>query len=236
MTRSIEFTEDITDVIVEILEGKHGAAPGIIIETGPYKGQGSMKMLALAQKVANLGSRRESIAHYSLEAVWEFVLDARVAALKYPWIQVIHALPCGLEESRKFVREDTWRDEHPEIPHDYPDPATGYLWELSDEHLGMQYHIPEQAWFSKHLPLYRDKVPLFFLDSGGGTGFLEFQTMVALMGDTEYYVILDDCDHVKHWRSFEELGKIVWAYIKQDPEFDSLRQHPRWIAARHVKK
>jgi len=226
--RSIEFVDDIKDLIVEILDEKHGPRPGLIVETGPYFGQGSMRMLAEAQISST--HYPETITHYALEAVWEFVLEARARASAFRWIRVYHALPTSLEDARKFVAEDKWRDEHPEIPHDYPDARKGYEWEISDEHLGIHYHIPEQAWFSKHLPRFKEKCPLFFLDSGGGTGWLEWKTMAALMADAQYYVIIDDCNHVKHWRSYEYIRKHKDWYqiISQDSAAP-----PRWTIAFH---
>ena len=225
MTRHVEFDENVGDLFLDILERKYGPEPGVIIETGPYKGQGSTKALIAAQ------NEFDPIPHLALEIVWEFVLEAREAVKDYPWVEVIHAVPTGLTEARQFILEDEWLKQCPRTIVDYPDPLGGYLWELSDEHIGANEHVPEQFWFARHLPRYRRKMPFFFLDSGGGTGWLEFLTVTALMHGYQYYVFLDDTDHVKHWRSRE--------HIEQHPkewqiEAKDNKKTPRWIFARKV--
>ena len=51
------------------------------------------------------------------------------------------------------------------------------------------------------VPSFADRRPLFCLDSAGGVGLLEYQTVRRLMGARPFIVWIDDVNHVKHYRS-----------------------------------
>jgi len=51
---------------------------------------------------------------------------------------------------------------------------------------------------------------LVILDSAGHIGFIEFKYLLSLMAGKEYWLILDDTGHVKHYHSLQ--------YIKAMPE------------------
>ena len=53
------------------------------------------------------------------------------------------------------------------------------------------------------------------LDSAGGIGRLEFQTMLETMGSTSYALFLDDTHHLKHFRSLQA--------IRSSPDFRLIR-------------
>jgi|SRR6218665_545313 len=53
----------------------------------------------------------------------------------------------------------------------------------------------------------RNTNPLFLLDSAGGIGYFEFQTVNRLMGGNPFFIILDDIHHLKHFRSYRDICK-----------------------------
>lgn len=60
---------------------------------------------------------------------------------------------------------------------------------------------------------------LVILDSAGHIGFIEFKYLLSLMKDKEYWLILDDTGHVKHYHSLQ--------YIKEMPEqFELIWESP----------
>ena len=57
--------------------------------------------------------------------------------------------------------------------------------------------------------------------------YLEFQTVLKVMGNSEYFILLDDIHHLKHFRSARD--------IKTDKSFEilGLEQHHGWMLAHH---
>ncbi len=75
--------------------------------------------------------------------------------------------------------------------------------------------------------IHKEHKPLIVLDSAGGIGYLEFQTVLKVMGNSEYFILLDDIHHLKHFRSARD--------IKTDKSFEilGLEQHHGWMLAHH---
>ena len=102
---------------------------------------------------------------------------------KHEAAQSIHADP--------LLRE---RGPEPDIYIDFlPDPVAGYLLELEGALGGDEGLAPP------------GRRPLFCLDSAGGVGLLEYQTVRRLMGQKPFIVWIDDVNHVKHYRSLLDL-------------------------------
>jgi hypothetical protein len=51
---------------------------------------------------------------------------------------------------------------------------------------------------------------LVFLDSAGGCGYMEFKEFINMPKSflENKVLVMDDVDHVKHFRSFKELGEM----------------------------
>jgi hypothetical protein len=81
----------------------------------------------------------------------------------------------------------------------------------------------------RYLRRFQTKNPLIILDSSGGIGFLEFSIMQEVMQHHSYLLLLDDINHIKHFRSRE--------HIKKDPKFDIIESDQRegWLLATHVR-
>jgi hypothetical protein len=78
----------------------------------------------------------------------------------------------------------------------------------------------------KFVSKYKKEVPLILLDSAGGIGLLEFKIVTETMGSDPYYLLLDDINHLKHFRSFKE--------IKENPSFTILAENVEsgWVFAK----
>jgi hypothetical protein len=145
--------------------------------------------------------------------------------------------------------EDIWID-------DVDDPVAFYTAELSGRMLG-QYpqtgyrrarHAAKEAlsrlasrygignfdflWdgsdlLARFCAIHRQHEPLIVLDSSGGIGYLEFQTVLKTMGSAKYMLLLDDICHLKHFRSLRDM--------KADASFEilALDQEHGWALARH---
>jgi hypothetical protein len=82
--------------------------------------------------------------------------------------------------------------------------------------------------FATLLPVVKNDKPLILLDSAGGIGFLEFQTVHNALNGTPYFLILDDIHHLKHFRSYKE--------VTTNPNFKILAQNKEhgWVIAKHL--
>ena len=85
----------------------------------------------------------------------------------------------------------------------------------------------EAIYFFRFCAIHKEHKPLIVLDSAGGIGYLEFQTVLKVMGNSEYFILLDDIHHLKHFRSARD--------IKTDKSFEilGLEQHHGWMLAHH---
>ena len=84
-----------------------------------------------------------------------------------------------------------------------------------------------EALLPAFLRLHRDNSPLVILDSAGGCGLYEFKTMMEIMGDASFLLLLDDTHHLKHFRSLDA--------IRNDPRFKLLGHSAEhgWALAWH---
>jgi hypothetical protein len=98
------------------------------------------------------------------------------------------------------------RGQDPDIYIDFlPDPVSGYLRELEGALGGDPSLSPPDRLLHTLVPSFAHRRPLFCLDSAGGVGLLEYQTVRRLMGELPFIVWIDDVNHVKHYRSLLHL-------------------------------
>ncbi len=82
----------------------------------------------------------------------------------------------------------------------------------------------------RYLQKFQTKNPLIILDSAGGIGFLEFSIMQEVMQGHSYLLLLDDINHIKHFRSHQT--------IKKDPQFSIIKSDEQqgWLLAKHMRR
>jgi hypothetical protein len=68
---------------------------------------------------------------------------------------------------------------------------------------------------------------LLVLDSAGGVGHMEFQITDELMKNKNYYILLDDTHHLKHFRGYD--------IIKNRGDFSIINTSEKngWVLAYH---
>jgi hypothetical protein len=172
--------------------------PRIAIETGTYDGEGSTKLL-----INSFGSNAPE-SFYTIECSKELHALAKRRLAIYPYVQCVHGLSVRRAEAIQHIRNDPWLlrpDEVPNLYGEVPNPQQFYLAEVSCLESGDIEEDYLRFLLQKHksLPL------LIALDSCGGTGLLEFRIVDRTLRSQEYVLLLDDINHVKHYRSFEEV-------------------------------
>ncbi len=213
-----------------------------VIETGTYQGTGSTRMIA--ETFAPEANPPEII---TLEANWRNWRKARKNLKKYRFVNPQWGFSVPNQEALEFVRGDYALHHQEEFPDIYidggSDPLAFYLKELQGgfgytpykllnrvlkyfEHRDQKTHFQGEDLLRKYLSKYRKQSPLIMLDSSGAIGFLEFNIVREVMGDQEYYLLLDDIFHLKHFRSYDE--------IQRDPSFKILMldQEGGWLFAK----
>ncbi len=217
-----------------------------VFESGTFQGLGSTTSLARA-----IVNNKVAIKHfYTLEVDYKFYRMARKNLKQFPFITCKWGLSVDSSEAKRFIENDEAIREHLKYPDifidDVVDPKGFYLNELSGRL--SRYQAKKQrltktirSWvrslfrpekfsedlLSTYLPSISAGVPLILLDSAGGIGFLEFNKVRELLADRQYYLILDDINHLKHFRSYR--------HIQGDPHFSILHESVEqgWLIARH---
>ena len=189
--------------------------PSVILETGTYLGTGSTKMLATLKP--------EKL--YTIECSEKNYLQARENLKAFPFVECIHGVSVGIEESKEFMdkNSDIFLDD---VFIDSLSPIEFYTNEINGMLSGGDGKPNiKQNILSDLLPNLADQKPMILLDSAGGIGFLEFMKVREIMKDRPYILVLDDTHHVKHHRS-----KL---HIQNDPSYQIVYNddvHGRLIA------
>ena len=211
-----------------------------VLETGTHEGLGSTRFLA--ETFAAVAVPRSFV---TIEANWRYWRRARRNLWKFSFVQPLWGATLDVAAAIAFVQSDDVLKNHERYPDifidDVEDPIGLYVRELRGE-LGELPHdvrrrllMRLQSWLyyrgerllEKHLRRLRGAMPLVVLDSAGGVGLLEFQTLITTMAEHPYLLLLDDIHHVKHFRSL--------AHIREDPSFEiiGLDESHGWVLARH---
>lgn len=214
-----------------------------VIETGTYLGKGSTRVIA-----ETFLDEKDKPEVMTIEANWLNWKKAKKNLKKYNFIKPVWGLSVPRAEAIQFAENDhalKQRDEYPDIYIDGgSDPLNFYIKELRGE-FGYTRHkylnhvlkffenIDKKNKYSgenllrKYLLKYQKEMPLIALDSSGAIGLLEFNTVQEIMGNNEYYLLLDDIFHLKHFRSYEE--------IKKNPAYEILimDKDGGWLFAKH---
>jgi hypothetical protein len=202
-----------------------------VVETGTYLGAGSTKMLAEA-----FPRDRPPESFVTIEANWSSWRTAKENLAHFPFVTPLWGRTVTRHAALAFVRSDEALRHHERWPDVFIDdtrhPVKSYTRELKGRLGGRPRGLRDAAAFVRDrlrsyagddlLPRYlsaaRDRKPLILLDSAGGIGLLELQTVL----------VLDDTHHVKHFRSI--------ARVRSDPSFFIVAESAEhgWAVARHA--
>ncbi len=210
--------------------------PGVVVESGTYLGLGSTTLLAellrdgFAPRPPRLFTIEVSFAH------WQ---QAARNLRRFRHVRCLWGLSVDRQEARHFILHDPVLNAPESEPDVYIDnlenPVRFYLDEVDGKLLDpeavpgdfIRKTLFRERWLQRLLGRYGAKRPLVVLDSAGGIGFLEFTTVTRLLRDHPYLLLLDDIDHLKHFRSRRA--------VHADPCFEVLGEEPEtgWLLARH---
>ncbi|MCX6587180.1 MAG: hypothetical protein NTX13_11475 [Acidobacteria bacterium] len=177
--------------------------PEVCIECGTHRGLGSTRILveiAAACRIPRI---------YTMEISRKLFEESRRNLAIFPQVECLWGLSVDKAESIEFIQSDPLlleRGQDPDIYIDFlPDPVSGYLRELEGALGGDPSLSPPDRLLHTWVPSFAHRRPLFCLDSAGGVGLLEYQTVRRLMGELPFIVWIDDVNHVKHYRSLLHL-------------------------------
>ena len=208
-----------------------------VIETGTWLGTGSTQTLARA-----FPANRPPKAYYTIEGNLTFHTLARLNLLKWNFVKPLWGDTVAKETALAFIRQDDVLKEHEKYPDVFIDtldnPAQFYTNEVEGK-LGKNPVISAVDWFGNTflnrpqdllrqlVHQHRDDRPLVLLDSAGGIGWLEYQTVRDTLGNRPYWLVLDDIHHLKHFRSLAD--------VQARPDFRVIEHSPKhgWLVAEH---
>ena len=211
-----------------------------VVETGTHEGVGSTRFVA--ESFPRDASLRTFV---TIEAGWRSWRRAKRNLRRFPFVAPLWGQSLSLRTAIEFVEHDECIRQHERYPDvfidDVDDPVGFYTRELKGGiggaprglHRRLMFAIDRWLRYSaeellaKSLLSVRDATPLIVLDSAGGTGWLEFTTVVETMGPRPYVLLLDDVHHLKHFRSLH--------YVRRDPAFEilGLDECHGWMLAEH---
>ena len=214
-----------------------------IIESGTFKGTGSTTTLAKAIVKSNVSIDN----FYTIEVDHSFYTAAKKWLKKYDFFHPIWGMSVDENEAINFIENDEAINVHTKYPDIYIDtlinPKDFYLNEIKGQlsktnkqsflsklfNFRSQNDTFQMNVFKSLLPKVKDQMPLVLLDSAGGIGFLEFNTVLKYLGNSDFIMILDDIHHLKHFRSLK--------HIKSSGNFQIIAENlaDGWVVARHIK-
>ena len=241
MIPGIEFT----DILSGIIKNENIQ---YVFESGTYLGTGSTSTLA------NLFINNNKIPSkfITVETNKDYFNIARRNLANYNFITPVFGLSVDYFEAVKFlVNDDVFKnlDKYPEVYIDHlSNPQHAYLKEIMIGVFQDELHkidnkrnktffssIKKDAIEFKNNALIQfcNDLPnvnsLFVLDSAAGIGYYEFTQVMQLMRNKKYFLVLDDIDHLKHFRSKE--------YIESHPEefeMKGINKESGWLIAKSL--
>jgi hypothetical protein len=176
-----------------------------IIETGTCYGDGSTLVFA-----------KTGLPVITIESLERNIRQAKFNLRFYNNVTFLHGSSLFVEDMVNFLTDEFPKFEFPEhVRHDVPTDMT------------FNFYLEEIRGTSENenllVPLIKnDKRQIIFLDSGGGVGYLEFKTVMDnldFVNLTKKILIMDDVNHVKHYKSVEDLKKVWPVNISSDGRF-----------------
>ena len=214
--------------------------PSHVIETGTYEGLGSTKIIA--ELLTQLKCADQFV---TVEANWKSWKKAKRNLQPYSFVKPLWGNTVDVKHASAFIMDDEvlkHPENYPDLLFDTPynqqqfylDEINGKLGGRVSKRNMLAYLMDRSLHFSgsnlltKYLQKFRGHEPLIVLDSAGGIGWLEFQIVRETLGNQSYHILLDDINHVKHFRSYQA--------IQKDPCFHitSIDPDGRWVIASYV--
>jgi len=200
----------------------------VAIETGTYLGTGSTKFIAEAFQ-----RTWPPKVFYTIEVDHNAAMQARVNLARFPFVCPLWGSSVDIEQAAEWLENDSVL----QTPYAYPDIWIDHIDEANSakhyaaEMRGSSAMAGHSDWagedlLRKLLDQHIHSQPLVILDSAGGIGWLEFQIMLETLAGHRYFVLLDDVQHVKHFRSLD--------YIKGSDEFVILAESGKAALAVHL--
>jgi hypothetical protein len=223
----------------------------VVIETGTFLGLGSTRFLA-----DFFQSTKPPRRFVTMEVNWDHYRQARANLKPYAFVDCRWGASVDRREALDFISTDDAIRNHRAFPDiwidDVDDPVAFYSAEMKGSlnfgRSGAQArtllrrlanHVRRndfsflwdgESLLTRFLNLHREHRPLILLDSAGGVGYLEFQITRKIMDPYEYFLILDDVHHLKHFRSLRD--------VQADTRFVVLAQSAAhgWVLAHYRPK
>lgn len=232
---SMSSKEDFTKALNRLFEENNIE---YIFESGTFNGTGSTTKLANAAIVNN----RQIKQFVTVERSKRFFQEAQKNLAQFAFITPVWGLTVNVAEAKEFVKQDDAINNHEKYPDIFIDNTTSprkfYLDELDGRlSQGIKDKIKaaftfskdviEENFFQKYLPGMASKKPLILLDSAGGIGYFEFQQVMKYMAGNDFFLVLDDVHHLKHFRSYRD--------VKADSHFTILNENyaQGWVLAKY---
>jgi hypothetical protein len=199
----------------------------VAIETGTYKGTGSTRFISQA-----FARTQPAKVFHTIEVNFEAAMEARQNLAPFPFVRPHWGCSVRMDEAEQFLQQDRAFLEsghafHPDV---WTDHMSDAVLHYTAEVRGSSAWRDRPEWEGEDLlrtllEQHKEDQPLVILDSAGGIGRLEYQIMVETMGDRRYYVLLDDVEHVKHYRSFR--------HMQSSPDFRVISHAGKWALGVH---
>jgi len=208
--------------------------PESVIESGTFVGLGSTTLLASSlQRCFPL----RCPPLYTIEVSFNHWQQATKNLREFRQVRCLWGLSVTREQARQFIATDEairFHEREPDIYIDnILDPARFYLNEIDGaltDPLSEPGPFIRKAYYRENwLPrlLKRARRPLVVLDSAGAIGYLEFSLVRQTLQGRPYLLLLDDIDHLKHFRSRRDiLGDSSFTVLGQSLEHG-------WLLAEH---
>jgi hypothetical protein len=211
-----------------------------VLETGTYRGEGSTTFVSEC-----FPKDCPPKLFLTIEANWISWWAAKNNLRRFPFVTPLWGRTVGVKRALRFIANDDMLRNHTQYPDIYideiSDPIRFYSDEISGGFGGEAGSVKQKLFWARdrifhyagdnlleyHLGRIRTEKPLIALDSAGGIGFLEFSIVERAMREYSYLILLDDINHIKHFRSY--------AHVKQDPSFKiiGVDEQDGWLFAKH---
>ena len=215
-----------------------------VLESGTFRGLGSTTFIAESFPT---GTQPEQFI--TLEANWNNWRHAKRNLKRFSFVNAVWGHSIAQKEALEFIAADPILDDHGKHPDVFIDhlenPREKYASEIRGQlghasrspkklaqmilgSLAKPFQFSGENLLSAYLESFADKKPLVVLDSSGGMGYLEFQTVDRKMRDKPFVLLLDDIHHLKHFRSYAD--------VKTDPKYTiaAVDEREGWMLAVHL--
>ena len=218
-----------------------------VLESGTFNGLGSTTTLAKSL-IKNKSNIKE---FFTIEIDKKYNKLAKKNLQSFSFITPICGLSVSFDAAKQFIETDEAINFHEKFPDiyidDIIDPKAFYLNEINGNLSGFNKQkkgswltnitnlflkknnnaFPQENLLEFLLLKVKNKTPLILLDSAGGIGYLEFKKTMEIMHSFDFYLILDDVHHLKHFRSYWD--------VKQNSKFTILSENIEhgWILAKY---